>query len=229
VTLNSCSVIIENALRRIGSLQRIKAELSVYYWPRVAGVEIAKKVTALRYCAGYLYLKTESPTLAHQVTMLNWDIVKRYQHLLGSGVIKGIKIKIGSVDLPKEKIGDNAISGLDQKEQEFVASNCRKIADPEVAEGFQRMMKQALLANHKKQAEGFKPCLSCDVLIDRGNDYCPVCETKLQNELQCYINYLQRNHREVDLKQLPFENNEANKRLLKKILSLNSNNFNGRK
>jgi hypothetical protein len=103
VPLNSCSVIIEKVLRQTGSLQRIKAELSVYYWPRVAGMEIAKKVVAICYCGGYLYLKTESPTLAHQVMMLNRDIMKRYHHLIGSNVIKGIKIKIGSIDLPKEE------------------------------------------------------------------------------------------------------------------------------
>jgi hypothetical protein len=108
-------------------------------------------------------------------------------------------------------------------------ANCRKIADPELAEGFQKMMKQALLANHKKQAEGFKPCLSCNVLINSGNYYCSVCETKIQNELLCYINYLQRNHRELDLEQLPFENNEANKRLLKKILGFYSNKLDRRK
>jgi hypothetical protein len=220
VATSRCSAIIENTFRRSGSWKRLKAELSVYYWPRIAGPEIAKNVDAVRYFNGYLYLKTESATLAHQLTMMNCDIMKRYQNILGSDALKGVKIKVGSIEVKKEKVKPENIPELDVSEQQFIALNCQQITDPKMAVCFKTMMEKAFLVQHRKKAAGSKTCLSCNVLIDRDYDYCPVCELKLKNEMLCYINYLKKNHQEVDLSKLPIEVNDANMHLIRKMLNL---------
>jgi RNA polymerase subunit RPABC4/transcription elongation factor Spt4 len=220
VVASRCSTIIENTFRRSGSWRRLKGELSVYYWPRVAGTEIAKNVVAERYFNGYLYLKTESATLAHQLTMMNCDIVKRYQKILGHEAIKGVKIKVGSVaPVPKDGLPEN-IPKLDESEQRFIAANCASIGDPELSDRFKAIMEKAFLNKHRIQAAGSKICLSCNVVIDSQYDYCPICELKLKEEMFCYINYLKKHHQEIDLSKLPIEINEANTHLIRQMLRL---------
>jgi hypothetical protein len=215
---SQCSKIIENAFRRSGSLKRIKAELSVYYWPRVAGPEIAKKVTAVRYFNGYLYLKTESATLAHQLTMMNCDIIKRYQSILGSDILRGVKVAVGSIAPVSETSKSVVIFKLNEKEQQFIDDNCRQIEDPEMAIRFKAIMEKAILEKHRKQSCVNKVCLSCNVLIDSEYDYCPVCELKLKEELLCYFNYFKKNHQKIDFNQLPIELNAANMHLIRTML-----------
>jgi hypothetical protein len=215
-----CSTIIESAFRRSGSLKRLKGELSVYYWPRIAGPQIAKNVVAVRYFNGYLYLKTESATLAHQLTMMNCDIIKRFHSILGFDALKGIKINIGSIEVQKQKVRPPDIPDLDPREQQFIASNCQQINDVELANRFNAMMEKAFLAKHRQKAEGGKTCLSCSVLIDSDYEYCPVCELKLKDEMLCYINYLKKNHQEIDLSKLPIEVNDANMHLIRRMLNL---------
>jgi hypothetical protein len=220
VATSRCSTIIENTLRRSGNWKRLRSELSVYYWPRIAGPEIAKNVEATRYFNGYLYLKTESATLAHQLTMMNCDIMKRYQKVLGFDALKGVKIKVGSINIKKERIRSDNTPNLDESEIQFIASNYQQIVDPELAVRFKAIMEKAFLDKHRKKIEGNKTCLSCNVLIDPNYDYCPVCELKLKDEMSCYINYLKKNHQEIDLSKLPIEVNDANIHLIRKMLNI---------
>lgn len=216
---SACSAIIENVFRRNGSLKRLRAELSVYYWPRVAGVEIAKNVAAVRYFNGYLYLKTENPTLAHQLTMMNPDIIKRYRMLLGSDIIKGIKIKIGSI-IPEQAVAKAAkITQLAKEEQQFIVENCQTIKDQEVAECFKRLMEKSFEVKHRMKDKGGGSCLSCNVLIEPNQSYCPVCEIKLKEEMSSYINYLKKNNQEINLNELPLAINAANEQLIRKMLN----------
>ena len=220
MAINSCYTIIESFFRRNGSLKRLRAELSVYYWPRVAGVEIARNVTAVRYFNGYLYLKTENPTLAHQLTMMNPDIIKRYRQLLGPDVIKGIKIKIGSIAPGQTEIKTEKAIQLEKEEEQFIAENCQQIKDPEAAECLRRMMQKSFEARHRIKEAGGGCCLSCNVTIEPNQSYCPVCESKLKDEMLSYVNYLKKNNREVNLSELPLPINAANEHLIRKILNL---------
>lgn len=219
MAVSSCFKVIESFFRRNGSLKRLRAELSVYYWPRIAGVEIAKNVVAVRYFNGYLYLKTENPTLAHQLTMMNPDIVQRYRQLLGPDVIKGIKIKIGSISSEQSEVKTEKVIYLEKEEELFIEKNCQQIKDPEVAECLRRLMQKSFEAKHRIKEEGGGCCLSCNVTIEPNQSYCPVCEIKLKDEMLSYINYLKKNNREVNLSELPLPINAANEHLIRKILN----------
>lgn len=187
---SSFSFIIEKIFYRNGSLTRLKGELSVYYWPRVAGMELAKKVAAIRFQAGYLYLQTESPALAHQILMMNPDIVKKYQYLLGNGIIRGVKIKVGMVKVktttPEVPIQQILLSN----DEEIKINYCKKeINDPQLAEGFSKFMTHTLLRYQQKKLAGGQECLSCGITIEPGFNYCPCCEHKVNEEISAYLNY----------------------------------------
>lgn len=177
---SSFTNIIERIFRQNGGWSRLKGELSVYYWPRVAGPEIAGKVKALRYYNGFLYLQTENPALAHQVSLFSLDIVKRFQRVLGKGVVKGIKIKIGPVAMAQK---ENSVPKIDHpitaEEQKLINECTDKLKDPDLAEHFSKLI-QAFYQNQKQVlAEGGHRCSNCQTVISGEYLYCPSCQIKL--------------------------------------------------
>ncbi|MGE5605607.1 MAG: DciA family protein [Bacteroidota bacterium] len=177
---SSFNNIIERIFRQNGGWFRLKGELSVYYWPRVAGPEIAGKVKAIRYYNGFLYLQTENPALAHQVSLFSLEIVKRFQKVLGKGVIKGIKIKIGPVALEqREHALPKKDYPLTEREEKLIHDCADKLEDPDLAEHFSKLI-QAFYQNQKQVlAEGGHRCSSCQTVISGEYLYCPSCQIKL--------------------------------------------------
>lgn len=186
--------IIEKFFYKNGGWSRLKGELSVYYWPKVAGAEIAKKVEAVRFRDGYLYLQTDVPALAQQILFMVPSFLEKYRRFIGKGVLKGIKVKIGSIKRslsnPDLSINDFSLEPTDLSKIETCRSS---IDDPDLAARFEKLMKKSYLVRKKQAAEGGKECLSCGVIIDSKFDYCPCCENKVHQEIRDYISY-QKNH-----------------------------------
>ncbi len=177
---DSFTNIIEKLFRQNGGWLRLKGELSVYYWPRVAGEEIAGKVEAIRYRNGFLYLQTENPALAHQISLFSTDIIKRFQKLLGKNIIKGIKVKIGPVSLEKkQKITKKNDYLLTEAERELINECSKTVCDPDLGGNFSKLI-QAFYQNQKKVlAEGGHHCPNCQTVISEEYLYCPCCQIKI--------------------------------------------------
>lgn len=172
--------IIEKIFRQNGSWTRLKGELSVYYWPRVAGTEIASKVEAVRYHNGFLYLRTENPALAHQVSLLSMEIVKRFQKILGKNIIKGIKIKIGAVSFINTPSKSNEINcSLTEAEKEKIERYSETIQDPVLARSFSKLIYSFYQSQKQILAEGGHHCQKCRTVISGDYQYCPCCQMKV--------------------------------------------------
>ncbi len=177
---SSFTNIIEQIFRRNGGWSRLKGELSVYYWPRVAGPEIAGKVEATRYYKGFLYLQTENPALAHQVSLFVPDIIERFQRLLGKGIIKGIRVKIGPVSIKSEgRLLSTKEYSLTEDEQKLIHDCTDTLRDPALAEGFSKLIRTFYQNQKKVLNEGGRRCSSCKAVISGEYLYCPSCEIKL--------------------------------------------------
>jgi hypothetical protein len=172
--------IIEKIFRQNGSWSRLKGELSVYYWPRVAGNEIASKVEAVRYRNGFLYLQTENPVLAHQVSLLSVEIVKRFQKILGKNIIKGIKVKIGTVSLSKTRIIPRKVNySLTEAEKGMIENCSTPLQDPGLAGTFSKLIYSFYINQKKVLDEGGHRCQNCQTVITGDYRYCPCCQMKL--------------------------------------------------
>ncbi len=190
--------IIELYFQRNGGWKRLKGELSVYFWSRIAGNELAKKTEAVRFQSGYLYLQTDSPALAHQIFLMTTDILRKYHKLLGPGIVKGIKIKVGAI---KKKYQDSAPIidkfKLDENEKAKIEEYCKEINDPELAERFKKLIKCSILQYKQKEINGGHQCLSCGVIIDKEFNYCPCCQQKVSEEVNAFLAYKKKNNQEV--------------------------------
>lgn len=172
--------IIEKIFRQNGCWTRLKGELSVYYWPRVAGTEIAAKVEAVRYHNGFLYLRTENPALAHQVSLLSLEIVKRFQKILGKNIIKGIKIKIGTVSISKTRNDSKKkYYSLTEAEKELIEKYSKTIQDPDLAGSFSKLIHSFYQSQKQILAEGGHRCQNCRAVIAGDYQYCPCCQMKV--------------------------------------------------
>jgi hypothetical protein len=182
--------IIKKYFYKNGGLSRLKGELSVYYWPKVAGNEIAKKVEAIRYRDGFLYLQTDVPALAQQILFMVPSFLDKYQKYIGKGVLKGIKVKVGTIktSLSKPILSVNDFS-LEQSELLTIETCKSTIEDTDLAVRFEKLMEKSYLVQKKQKADGGKTCLSCGVIIDSQFDYCPCCELKVKEEVQAYLSY----------------------------------------
>jgi len=172
--------IIEKLFRQNGGWSRLKGELSVYYWPRVAGSEIAGKVEAIRYRNGFLYLQTENPALAHQVSLFSMDIVKRFHKLLGKNIVKGIKIKIGPISLPKkQKIVRKNDYPLTEAEKGLIKDCSSTLNDPDLAGNFSKLIQAFYQNQNQILADGGHRCPNCQAVISEEYLYCPCCQIKI--------------------------------------------------
>jgi hypothetical protein len=191
--------------RRNGGWKRLQGELSVYYWPRIAGSEIADNTEAVYFRNGYLNIKAENPALAHELSLLSTEIVKRYNQKLGNGAIKGIRVKIGTLDRKNKPIIHKEISEIKpiNNAQRHIIDTCvNEIHDPEIAEILSRTMHQAFSHNQQILDDGGHPCRSCQTIIDLEFDYCPCCERKIKEETKAYLDYLKKNNRELKIDDL---------------------------
>lgn len=186
---SSFKKLIEGFFQRQGGWSRLKGEMAVYYWPRVAGPEITAKVIATRFYDGFLYLQTDNAALAHQISLLNLDIVKKYRKILGPNIIKGVKIKIGPVQSNQGEKKETKVT-LDPAENELIEKCEQMIPEPDLAEKFATFMKKHYVLKKKMEATGGKKCQACNIVIESDFEYCPCCERQIKEENEAYQQFL---------------------------------------
>lgn len=187
---NSFKAVIEGFFQRQGGWSRLKGEMAVYYWPRVAGAEIAAKVNATRFYDGFLYLQTENAALAQQISLLSLDIVKKYRKILGPNIIKSIKIKIGPVQI-KQNNPKNDIKVILNPEETALIEKCGEmISEPDLAAKFAALMKKHYVLKRKMEATGGKKCGACNIIIESYFEYCPCCERQIKEETEAYQQFI---------------------------------------
>lgn len=184
--------VIENFFKRQGGWSRLKGEMAVYFWPRVAGPEITTKVIAIRFYDGFLYLQTENAALAHQISLLNLDIVKKYRKILGPNIIKGVKIKIGPVQNNIDRTYKEPEVSLNPEENNMIEKCGQMIPEPDLAARFTALMEKHYLLKRKMEAVGGKHCQACKTIIEPDFEYCPCCERQIKEEKEAYQQYIKK-------------------------------------
>jgi hypothetical protein len=190
---SSFKAVIEGFFQRQGGWPRLKGGLAVYYWPRVAGSEITAKVAAIRFYDGFLYLQTDNAALAHQISLLNLDIVKKYRKILGPNIVKGVKIKIGPVQLHDGNNSKNEPEVILNSKETAMIEKCRQmIPEPDLAVKFAELMAKHYIVKRQIEATGGKRCRACNIIIESYFEYCPCCERQTKEEKEAYHKFIKK-------------------------------------
>jgi hypothetical protein len=215
---NTWTGLVTRFFKRNGGLRRLQGELAVYYWPRIAGTELGRKVTALRWRDGQLQLQTENPALAHQLTLLVPEILERYRQLFRTDVVKGIKVRIGAVPAPAPLETAVPEPVLEAGEEENITACAARVGDPELAERLTALMRRDYVNRRKLAAGGSAgECFACHVVITGGFDYCFSCERQLELENAELMSYLAKASRPLDTAKLPEDLAERHTALTKLV------------
>lgn len=195
--VKSCASIIKELFQHNGGWKRLQGELAIYYWPVIVGEEIASITEATFYRDGYLFIKTENPALAQQLSLMQTDILKKYYQKFGKNVIRGVKVKVGSVNTKKVLKTQPFLKEVEltEEEQNQISQCSENIKDPDLAQKFEELMRKAYYINHIKKENGGTRCRSCDIVIEPKFDYCPCCERHLKNETEDYLKYLKKTNK----------------------------------
>lgn len=86
-------------IERMPGHGRLKEGLALYYWPRVAGKELQEKARAERVKNGILWVKCPDPAFSYNLNFFKKEIIKKYRRILGSGVIRSVRIVTGEIEI----------------------------------------------------------------------------------------------------------------------------------
>ena len=96
--------LLDRVTKKLGLAPRLRQEMAVHLWPRVAGPEVAAQTVPGPVRDRVLIVRTANPVLAHQLTLMEREILQRYRKLLGGQFLRGIHLQIGQV-APKTAAG----------------------------------------------------------------------------------------------------------------------------
>jgi hypothetical protein len=157
---------------------RLMEGLALYYWPRVAGADIARKTHAERMMAGTIWVRTNDPTLAHQLTFLVPKILMEYERLMGRRFVQSVRFVTGYIPIDTTIAEEKA-----EIEVEIPASikeSAAAIEQEELRSTFLRTVGKALQKEYDLRQKGWKPC-SCGILTEDGS-LCDICRRREEEE-----------------------------------------------
>lgn len=89
--------LLDQATKKMGLGHRLRQGLAVEIWPRVVGPEIARQTAAGPVKDRVMIVRTANPVLAHQLNLMQQEIMHRYQKTLGKGCLRSIHIHVGEI------------------------------------------------------------------------------------------------------------------------------------
>lgn len=171
--------LLRNLVRGWKGYSRLMEGLAVYYWPRVIGSSFATKTLAEKMMGGTLWVRTEEPTIAHQLSFLIPRILKSYRELMGNGVVKGIRFTVGHIHIqPEEDSINESSKDIKVPLEVYNAAGC--IEDDELKDSFLRLAYGVYKRRNRLEEKGWSCCV-CGMMKE-GSDLCPDCRRKEDEE-----------------------------------------------
>ncbi|NLG84835.1 MAG: DUF721 domain-containing protein [Firmicutes bacterium] len=135
--------LLDRVTTKMGIATRLRQGSAVFFWPRVVGEEIARQTSCGPVLHGLLFVKTPNPALAHQLSLMEKEILLRYRKIMGGSYLRGIRVKIGQPEREegKEIPSATALTGkrpLSPEKLAKIKELAEKVPDPKLAAVFFR-------------------------------------------------------------------------------------------
>ncbi len=121
-------------------------------WPKIAGINIAKRTRPLKIAGKTLYLTVETSTWMEELKYIKEDIIKKINEELKDTAVKDIVFRLGKVTHVQKtpastrRSSSHAHCQLSQKEMDRIDRLVIPIKDEELQESIRR----AILANKSR-------------------------------------------------------------------------------
>lgn len=166
----------QGMLSKWSKKERLREGLALYYWPRIIGDKLANKIVAERVSKGILWLKTSDPSLTQNLTFFKKQIIYKYNRMLGSGVIRSVRIVTGEVNIRRKN--EDPLKKVETKvdNEVKIPQSINEIKDEELRDAFSNFFKYHSSLRKKRLLNGYKECTFCGGLY-REDSIC-FCQKK---------------------------------------------------
>ncbi|MDW8482404.1 MAG: DUF721 domain-containing protein [Meiothermus sp.] len=125
-------------------------------WPRVVGPILSEMSQAERLEGGVLFVRVPDSVVAHQLTYLKEELVRRYQEML-PGVVREVRFQVGAVSKGKTRAEDPPLPPIAPAEEADLQA---------LAERVHPALRQAVMGAgravlRKQKASPHPPCPVC--------------------------------------------------------------------
>jgi hypothetical protein len=179
---------LPQVLQQMNLGERLREGRIMDLWPEVVGPTVAERSRPVKCRDGVLTVAVSSSVWLQQLTMMRQEIVRLFAERIGKGAITEISFTAhgysewGSDPVlatlkpratTKLQLGDK----LPDAQQHHLDEAVKEIPDDGLRLRAARMIAKAQLRQEALKAKGWKPCVQCGELQDRGRPLCIVCET----------------------------------------------------
>jgi len=128
--------------KNIGTL--IKQNRALQLWGEIVEPGIAKATEPINIRGGKLFIKTESPILANELSLQEENFKNRINRIIGEQIVKKIVFKSGKIIKAKKENKNNICieRKLSKKTLEKIKEVSGQIRDPELRVLMERFLKQ---------------------------------------------------------------------------------------
>lgn len=136
--------ILFSALKKRGLAVRLEEKALFKLWPKAVGAQIAAQTQPDGLRMGTLFVKTTSSVWVQQLHFMKEDIRQKINELSGKQAVKEIMFTVGYSPTPKNtgrNITDSKKIVLKERDKKMIADCTETLADRELAEIVQRIMK----------------------------------------------------------------------------------------
>ncbi len=88
--------VLRGLAERRGWTERLRGAAVFGHWPEIVGPELSRRCQPVRLVGGVLVIRAESTVWAAEIAYLVGDIVARANHLMGPGLVREVRVVVGS-------------------------------------------------------------------------------------------------------------------------------------
>ena len=139
--------ILFSALKKRGMAAKLEENAFFKLWPQAVGAQIAAQTQPDGWHAGTLFVKTTSSVWVQQLHFMKDDIRQKINNLAGKTSVRDIHFIIGFSPEPNKfnrGLSESKKIVLNQRDKKMIAECTEALADRELAEIVQRVMKKEI-------------------------------------------------------------------------------------
>lgn len=179
---------LNNTIKKIGLSKKIKEEMALYQWEKVAGPQILQHTRAERINGGILFVHVENSHWAQHLSFYKHSLINKVNHKLAGTVVKDIHFKVGPVasrESPEEEQQNQEFQEIKQiilkkEETKKIEETVNDLPEDFFREKLKNIMTQEARRSYLRKEQGWLDCNVCGAqfLPQQQEFKCPICRIK---------------------------------------------------
>jgi len=166
---------LEDLFERHGLKSEYKEQKPLFVWRQIVGPLIDRLTCPLWVMSGVLYVEAATHVVAHELSLMKADLMRRIHEALGESCLSDIKFKVRDEEKDAPHIDLSEAPLLDEERlqiQKMVAD----VEDNQLREALERLFSALKRLEKARQRLGWKRCPRCGVFHNSEDELCFNCE-----------------------------------------------------